>query len=88
VLNSEAVSWHTFARRLALAAGLNARKVVAASATGLGWRAARPAYVPLEATRGARLPSLESAIARFVAESGPWREATEAGDQDRERAAA
>jgi dTDP-4-dehydrorhamnose reductase len=64
--NGEAVSWHGFACRLAVAAGMDPGLVPESDARALGWAAARPPHVPLASTRGALMPSLSSAIERFV----------------------
>lgn len=65
--NGESVSWHGFARRLAVAAGLDRSLVTPGDPHALGWTAVRPLRVPLASTRGALMPSLSGAIERFVA---------------------
>ncbi len=65
--NVGAVSWYDWAVRLAEAAGLPRERIVRASAADLGWIAARPRYSVLGSERGQLLPSLEHALARYLA---------------------
>ena len=60
-------SWAEFARRGARAAGLNPEFVVGVPAAALGQAARRPVYSALGSGRGSLLPSLDHAIARYVA---------------------
>jgi dTDP-4-dehydrorhamnose reductase len=62
--NQEPVSWFDFGRRVAEAMGLDPRLVTAARPDELGWRAERPAYVPLGSKHGQLLPKLEDALKR------------------------
>jgi dTDP-4-dehydrorhamnose reductase len=64
--NQGRVSWAEFARMLAVGAGLDADRVRGVPAAALGWSAPRPRDVALGSERGALLPSLESAIERFL----------------------
>ena len=66
--NGEGLSWADFARRLATALSLDPSRIDARRGTELGWRARRPAAVPLATTRGSFLPTLDHAIARFARE--------------------
>jgi dTDP-4-dehydrorhamnose reductase len=63
--NAGAVSWAEFARMLARELGLDDRLVADRAGESFGWPAARPAYVPLGTARGAVMPSLENAVARW-----------------------
>ena len=63
--NQEGVSWAEFARRLAVASGLDPEQVVATASVDLGWTAPRAAFAALDTARGQLLPSLEQALARF-----------------------
>jgi len=65
--NAGAVSWADFARRVAQALGLDAAMVIGRPAAAFGWPAARPAHAPLDSERGALMPSLDNAIARYAA---------------------
>jgi dTDP-4-dehydrorhamnose reductase len=64
--NGTAVSWAEFATRIADQLGLRAGLVEPVPASDLGFRAPRPAFVPLATARGAGLPSLETALAEFA----------------------
>ena len=64
--NGGAVSWAGFAARLADACGLDAGLVEEVSGAELGWAAARPMRCALGSERGAPLPALDHAIARFA----------------------
>jgi dTDP-4-dehydrorhamnose reductase len=63
--NPGAVSWATFARRLARELRLDERLVRDAAAADFGGAAARPAYAPLATERGEVMPELENAVARW-----------------------
>lgn len=65
--NGGAVSWAGFARKIAVAVGLDARRVVGLDHRAFGWAAPRPAAVPLDTARGAVMPTLDDAIARYAA---------------------
>jgi dTDP-4-dehydrorhamnose reductase len=65
--NGEGVSWLDFGRRVAHALDLDPGLVVAAGPEALGWRAERPRDATLLSTRGALLPSLDDALARYAA---------------------
>lgn len=64
--NGTALSWFEFAVRIAVSLGLPPERVEAVPGRDLGFRAARPAFAPLETHRGAALPMLEAAIAEFA----------------------
>ncbi len=64
--NHDSLSWHDFARRIALAAGLDPSLIIAADGDQ-NWRAPRPAHVPLASNRGALLRPLDEAIECYVA---------------------
>lgn len=66
--NGEALSWADFGRELAVRCGLDAALIEPVTGEQLGWRAKRPAAVPLGSTKGALLPPLASAMDRFARE--------------------
>ncbi len=61
-----AMSWAAFGRAIAEAVGLDPKLVIGRSTASFGWAAARPADVSLTTKRGALMPLLESAIARYA----------------------
>ena len=61
------VSWAEFARKLALALGLDPELVRDRRHGEFGWSARRPAFVALATERGQIMPSLDDAIARYAA---------------------
>jgi dTDP-4-dehydrorhamnose reductase len=65
--NQEPVSWFDFGRRVAETMDLDARLVRPARPSELGWRARRPAYVPLGSKHGQLLPRFDDALARHKA---------------------
>ena len=65
--NSGGVSWAALARAVARLAGIDASGVVARPAKEMGLAARRPAYSVLGSERGLLLPSLEDALARYIA---------------------
>ena len=69
--NRDAVTWAELARRAARLAGLDASLVHAGPHARLGFVARRPAYAALASERGSLMPSLDDALARYVAER-PW----------------
>jgi dTDP-4-dehydrorhamnose reductase len=71
------VSWAELATMAARAAGFDASLVDARPHSELGFVAPRPANAALGSERGSLLPSLENALARYVAERG-WEQADEA----------
>jgi dTDP-4-dehydrorhamnose reductase len=66
--NDGDVSWSELARKAASALGYSNDLVEECSTEELGLAAARPAYSVLGTHRGQRLPPLDDALARFVAE--------------------
>ena len=66
--NGDAVAWSEFARLIARSCGLDETLVEPRPGVDLGWRAARPAFVPLASERGRLMPSLDRAIERFARE--------------------
>lgn len=62
--NQEPVSWFDFGRRVAETLSLDPRLVRPAVPAQLGWRARRPAFVPLGSKHGRLLPGFEDALAR------------------------
>jgi dTDP-4-dehydrorhamnose reductase len=75
--NAGAVSWADLATMAARAAGLDASLVDPRPHSELGFIAPRPANVALASERGSLLPSLENALARYVAERS-WEQSDEA----------
>jgi dTDP-4-dehydrorhamnose reductase len=65
--NAGAITWAELARNAARKAALDATLIHAVPAASLGLRAKRPAYSVLTSARGALMPSLDDAIARYVA---------------------
>lgn len=65
--NQEPLSWLGFGRRIAETLGLDPRRVQPAAPERLGWRARRPAFVPLGSDHGRILPSLGDALDRHRA---------------------
>ena len=66
--NRGALSWAELARRAAEMAGLDADLVEPRATKYLGLAAVRPSYSALASERGELVPSLESALERYVAE--------------------
>lgn len=64
--NSGRVSWADFARRVADTGGFDPSLIEGAPADSFEWAAERPLDVSLASERGQLLPSLESAIERFL----------------------
>lgn len=65
--NQEPVSWFDFGQRVAQTMDLDPRLVRPARPSELGWRARRPAYVPLGSKHGQLLPRFDDALARHKA---------------------
>lgn len=66
VVNRGAVTWAELARRAACMAGVDGSLVHECPHTELGLVAARPPYAALDSTRGALMPPLDDALARYV----------------------
>lgn len=66
--NAGALAWADFARCAAEVCGLDARLVEGCSTQSLNLAAPRPRYSVLTSERGALLPSLASALARYMRE--------------------
>jgi dTDP-4-dehydrorhamnose reductase len=66
--NDGDVSWSELARKVASATGYSSHLVEDCLTEELGCAAARPVYSVLGTDRGQRLPPLDDALARFVAE--------------------
>jgi dTDP-4-dehydrorhamnose reductase len=66
--NAGAIAWADLARETATLAGLDSTHIHALPAKELDWVATRPAYSALTSNRGVLLPSLESAIERYLDE--------------------
>jgi dTDP-4-dehydrorhamnose reductase len=64
--NGGETTWAGFARSLAVALHLDERRVQSVPAAAFGWAAERPAYSALGSTRGALMPTLDSAIAHYA----------------------
>lgn len=65
--NRGETSWADFAVTVALALDLDSGLVDPVPSSSFGSAARRPAHVPLESSRGAPMPSLDHALARFAA---------------------
>jgi dTDP-4-dehydrorhamnose reductase len=65
--NRGALTWADFARKGAIAAGLNPELVVDSFGTAAG-AAARPKFSALASERGDLMPSVDNALARYIAE--------------------
>jgi dTDP-4-dehydrorhamnose reductase len=65
--NGGAVSWADFARLIAEALGFDPSAVRGVPSAIFGWPAPRPAGAALASVRGAMMPSLENAVARYAA---------------------
>jgi dTDP-4-dehydrorhamnose reductase len=65
--NDGQVTWAEFARKLACALGLDAELVRDRRHGEFAWPARRPRSVPLATERGAAMPSLDEAVARYAA---------------------
>jgi dTDP-4-dehydrorhamnose reductase len=65
--NGGAISWSQLARRAAEAAGLDSSLVAGVPSRALKQLARRPAYSALGSSRGSLLPSLDDALARYIA---------------------
>ncbi|MFL5966072.1 MAG: sugar nucleotide-binding protein [Gaiellaceae bacterium] len=64
--NTGALTWCDLAMRVAEAAEIDAGAVVPVASAEVGWTAPRPAYSALASTRGAVMPALDDAIARYT----------------------
>ncbi|HEU4564427.1 MAG TPA: sugar nucleotide-binding protein, partial [Gemmatimonadaceae bacterium] len=73
--NDGAVTWAELARAAAERARLDASLVYPRTARQLGLAAARPRYSALGSERGTLMPSLDDAIARYLAHRPPPRDA-------------
>lgn len=69
--NGEALSWAGFARRAAEHAKLDPGQVIACDGASLAQRARRPGFSALASERGALLPSLDDALARYQRDHEP-----------------
>ena len=67
LVNTGALSWAEFARRLAAALDLEPDLVMGVPAATLDWPAPRPRYAPLSTERGEMMPGVDDAIARYAA---------------------
>jgi dTDP-4-dehydrorhamnose reductase len=77
--NAGAITWAELARRAASLAGLDPAAVDAVPAAALNLAARRPAASPLASVRGAVMPSLESALERYLVERDDLEAAPPAG---------
>jgi dTDP-4-dehydrorhamnose reductase len=67
VAGPDAVTWAELARRATDIAGLGTTLVEGCRADSLGWAASRPRYSVLGSERAVLLPTLDDALARFMA---------------------
>ncbi|HEX6625632.1 MAG TPA: sugar nucleotide-binding protein, partial [Pyrinomonadaceae bacterium] len=70
--NAGALTWADFARLAAERAGLESSLVRGCPSASLGLAAPRPAFSALDSERGALLPPLEDALARYFNECELW----------------
>ncbi|WP_224959324.1 family 1 glycosylhydrolase [Geomonas subterranea] len=75
VSNDGAVTWAEFAGCCASMAGLDPAAVIPRPASSLGFVARRPPFSALASERGAALPSLQDALARYFRDAAPPPEA-------------
>lgn len=75
--NGTALTWHALALAAAALAGIDTATLAAQADDRSGAGALRPAYSVLGSTRGRLLPSLDSALLRFMAARGDRHEAVE-----------
>ena len=68
--NGEALSWAEFATCIARSCHLDSGLIDAVPGTTLGWRAERPAFVPLSTAKGQQLPDFSEALEWFAVEAG------------------
>jgi dTDP-4-dehydrorhamnose reductase len=66
--NSGAIAWADLAKQVAALVKLDCTRIEARPTKDLGWLAARPSYSVLSSERGILLPSLETAIDRYLDE--------------------
>jgi dTDP-4-dehydrorhamnose reductase len=66
----EAISWASFATRIALACGLDPQQIDRVPGEQLGWSAPRPPYAALKSERGAVAVSLNVGIEQFARAGG------------------
>jgi dTDP-4-dehydrorhamnose reductase len=66
--NVGTISWADFARTAARLAGIDERSVEGVPAHAMSWRAQRPCFSALGSRRGALLPALDDALARYMTE--------------------
>jgi dTDP-4-dehydrorhamnose reductase len=71
--NAGGATWAELARMAAEQAGLDASLVEPRPNNAFNLPARRPSYAVLASERGTLLPSLDCALARYVAECGTWR---------------
>jgi dTDP-4-dehydrorhamnose reductase len=65
-------SWFGFARQAAALAGLPVNRLIAVPHSEFAWQAARPIYSVLGSARGDLMPTLESALTRYIREAAHW----------------
>ena len=69
--NDGAVTWAELGKRAAALARADASRLEPRNSRELGLRARRPAFSALGTTRGALLPSLDNALARYIRDASP-----------------
>jgi dTDP-4-dehydrorhamnose reductase len=79
--NVGALTWAELARRVVEMAGLDPSLVHPTSGAMLNLAARRPRFSALESRRGALMPGLEHALARYLDESG-WKAAEESAESE------
>ena len=66
--NQGTCTWAELARQAVGAAGLDAAGIVPRPVSSFGWAAVRPGFSALGSQQGVRLPSVESALQRYLAD--------------------
>jgi dTDP-4-dehydrorhamnose reductase len=83
--NGGALSWASFATRVAESLGLDAGRVQPTPAAEMGWPALRPAHAALGTAFGQRMPTFESALHRFAERFGAELSAEPASERAKRR---
>jgi dTDP-4-dehydrorhamnose reductase len=69
LVSSEGLTWHELATLIATSAKVDTATVVAAPASRMEWAAIRPAFSALTSARANLLPTFDSCLQRFIADS-------------------
>ncbi len=71
LVNNGSATWYEFGRLIARASALDPALIEGLPAGAMGWRAVRPARVPMRSLNGSIMPDLDHAIHRFSAGMNP-----------------